>query len=224
MSTELGKSAGPHGGQGREEAPKRVDLKEIVTKCVDIYIGLGFHRVVYFDLSEEEAIEKYRKDFTVPRDARQPAEYQGCFDVVIVHEPRVTVTEKSSRARIHAWIHPGDITNLPEIPDKPYIAFTHDGTRYLEFSTVNQAMERFSDDEVGEPLTETIGVYSIYSEFFENGGRIAAGSSTKNDSVVPYLNPFDENGEPEINVEPPDYPSRGNRVGSRGKEIIKLGL
>lgn len=213
------KPSKPKEKQARKETTRPIDLVEIVTKCVDRYIGFGFHRVVYPDLSEEEAIEKYREDFTIPKDARQPKEYEGRFPIINAVDPRIPLPEKHKRARIKEGINTGNITNQTHIPDKPYIVFTHDGARYLP-DTINQATSKFEKDEVAEPMTETTDLYLNHPEFFRNRGRDAAGSRT-GFGLVPYLVAFV--GSPRVSSVSADDPYQGRGAGSRGKEIIVLG-
>lgn len=212
-------SGKPQRTKETKETPRPLNLKEIVATCADRYIGLGRHMVVYPDLSEGEAIERYRADFTVPKDARMPKEYKVRFPVVNAVDPRIPIPEKDRRAGIKEWINTGNIENQTFIPDKPYVVFTHNGTLYLP-NTVNQAMGRFKENEVGEPLTETIDLYLNRPDFFRTRGRDSAGSRTE-DGTVPFLHTF--GGGPEVDADSPDDPTRRYGAGSRGKKIIELG-
>src|SRR3989344_8805301 len=102
-----------------------------------------------------------------------------------------------------------------QIPDKPHIVFTHDGTLYLPY-TVNQAIEKFADDEVGEPYAETLDFYLNHSEFFQTRGRDSAGSRTEYGNV-PCLNTF--LGKPGVYAVLPDNPSQYFCAGSRDKVL-----
>lgn len=202
-----------------KETPLRITLEAVVATCAFRYIGFGFHTVVYPDLSEEEATEKYLGDFTVPKDARMPKEYKGRFDVINAVDPRVPPKEKDKRGKINEWINTGNIEDQTFIPEKPYIVFTHDGKLYLPDS-VTQAEAKFAEDEVGEPLTETIDLFFNHPEFFKTRGRDSAGSRTGNGSV-PFLNTF--RGGPAVFAISPGSPVRDFGAGSRGKVIIELG-
>lgn len=202
-----------------KETPLRITLEAVVATCAFRYIGLGFHTFIYPDVSEEEATEKYLGDFAVPKDARMPKEYKGRFDVINAVDPRVPPKEKDKRGKINEWINTGNIEDQTFIPEKPYIVFTHDGTLYLPY-TVNQAIGRFAEDEVGEPLTETIDLYLNHPEFFRTRGRDAAGSRTVYGDV-PCLSVF--NGYPRVDAESPGNPRQDFGAGSRGKKIIVLG-
>lgn len=148
-----------------------------------------------------------------------PKEYEVRFPVVNAVDPRVPISEKDRRAGIKDWIETGKITNQTQIPDKPYIVFTHDGTLYLPY-TVNQAISMFEKDEVAEPMIETTDLYLNHPEFFINRGRDAAGSRA-GDGDVPCLSMFD--GNPGVSSGSTRSPAQGFGAGSRGKEIIVLG-
>ncbi len=202
-----------------KEAPRRLALEKIVAKCVDRYLGLGFHIFIYPDVSEEEAVEKYRKDFSIPGGASKPEEYDSRFDVYYAVEPRVSLSRKHKRAGISELTDTLKISNSTHIPDKPYIAFTHDGTLYLPY-TVNQAVRRFSEDEVGESQTETTDLYLNHPVLFAIFGRDAAGSRTEYGNVPSLVAFF---GRPRVEENRPGASHQHWGVGSRGKKIIELG-
>ncbi len=203
----------------RAEHLRHPDLSEAVHKAVARFIGLGFHKAVYPDISEEEARGRYRKDFTLRQGASMPEDYQERFPVINVVEPRIPISEKASLAgieRINACI----VTNETQISDKPYVAFTHDGYRYFRHK-VDEAISEFTGDEVGEPLTETIDLYLNHPRILKYHGRDSIGSRIMNDGI-PSVDTF--RGHPKIEASSSDDPSPYYGAGSRGKKIIELGF
>lgn len=205
-----------------KETPLCSYLEATVRECVNRYMNLGFHTFVYPNIREEEAVYKYRKDFAIPEGARKPEEYDSRFDLVLAIEPRVSLPRKCKRARIGGPIEMLEISDLTPISDKPYIVFTHDGTRYYPY-TVKQALTRFSEDEVAEPLTETIDLYLKYPALLASyRGRDAAGSRTE-DGLVPNVDNTTIFGT-FIQWARPGASHQRFGVGSRGKKIIELGI
>lgn len=225
-------------GVEKPEALSRVDLEKIVAGQVGKHIALGFHTEVYPQLSAEGAEEQYRKDFILPEGAAQPAEYVGRFDVALVVEPRISLTRKHELAKrimeldldsvargwatsqVREWVNTGNIQDLTEHPtDKPYLVFTHDGQRYRPF-TVKQAIQRFADDEVGNPQVEITDLFLKHPEYFVDHGIYAAGSHYGG-GLVPCLGAFSD--EPGVSADLFGSPFQSWGAGSRGKEYIILG-
>ena len=112
-----------------------------------------------------------------------------------------------------------EIVNQIQIPNKPYVTFPHDGTRYLQ-DTVGQAEAKFAEDEVGEPLIETVDLYLNDPNLFRTYGRDAAGSRTW-DGGIPCLR--EVNGYPGVGEDSLDNTEEDWGAGSRGRKIIALG-
>ncbi len=113
------KSVKPQGKQGRKEAPRPLNLKEIVARNVDRFIGLDFHTFIYPDAPEEETKAKYREDFTVPEGARMPKEYEMRFPIINAVDPRIPISEKDRKAGIEEWTDTRKITDRTPISEKP---------------------------------------------------------------------------------------------------------
>lgn len=202
-----------------EKEIERLLLVQAVEIAFSRFTDLSFHTILYPELSEEEARIKYAESFKLPKDARISKEYRERLPVINVSDPRIPVWVKDEKAEVKEWIDTKRIRNNVLIPDRPHIAFTHDGTRYQPY-TVTQAIERFAKDEEGEPYTETIDLYITHPEFFRTRGRDSAGSRSGG-GIVPYLDTL--NGCPGVGVGSPGNPDVGYGAGSRGKKLIILG-
>lgn len=188
-------------------------LEWLVSRQVNRFIELGFHSEV------AQTEEEYRRYLALPEGLTQPEAYKGRFDIPLVVEPRLSLTTTHCIAGITEYIKTGNIENLTPVPKTPYIAWTHDGTKYQPYS-VEKALTLFAEDEVGSPQIEVTSLYLSHPEFFRGRGIDAAGSR-HGGSRVPYLYTF--HGRPGV---------RAGRVGnpdslwgalSRGNEIVVLG-
>ncbi len=201
------------------------DLKEVVAKQIDRFIEkYGFHREVYPRLSDGEATAQYRRDFGLPESVFQPAEYAGRFDTVLVIEPRISLSRKYAIAGIREWIDTSAITDSTKYPDTPpYLTFTHDAQKYRPYS-VKQALTMFAEDEVGIPLNEVTDHYLLLPEDFGKRGMVGmdAAGSRSGGGDVPCL--YLLRGGPGVYADFIDDPARHWGTGSRGKEVIKLGV
>ena len=197
-----------------KEALIAPDLELIIAQQVNRLIQLGFHKEL--GMSKEE----YRAGFTLPAGASQPESYKGRFDALLVVEPRIVLARQHARAGIKEWINTDNIQNLTKFPDTPYAVWTHDGQKYRPFS-VEKAIKRFATDEVGSPQIEVTALYLQHPEYFKNRGVDAAGSRGGGGGV-PGLDTFV--GGPGVRAPWIDRPGQGWGAGSRGKEIIRLGV
>lgn len=186
-----------------------------VRRQVNRFVGLGFHEV----LSQKE--EEYRRGFTLPESGfSQPEAYQGRFDILLVVDPRLSLPVVHKRAGVDELCKIEEIRNLTPVPSGPYVAWTHDASRYGPFS-VEEALAYFADDEVGSPQVEVTGMYLHYPEFFEKYSIYASGSCIGGDRGVPYLYRFRRNSRVVAGTLDNKHPSWG--VLSRGREITQLG-
>lgn len=175
----------------KREPLRRTDLERIISEQVDRYIALGFHEEVYKNLPVQEAEAKYRADFTLPPEAAQPGEYVGRFDIPLVVEPRISLRKKYKLAKklkdmnldsiTTEWEtskidkSTGKIIDQTDHPtDRPYLIFTCDGKKYRG-SSVEKALERFKDDEVGITQLELTDLFLQSPKYFVVGIS-AAGS------------------------------------------------
>ncbi len=215
----VSEEAGLEKRQDNVEILMSLAIEAAVTKAVEDFIGLGYHKYLYPKLTSEKAEGKYRAAFTLPEDITIPEEYRERFPIVNVIDPRIPTAEKDKRAGVREWTDTNKFTNNVRIPRRPYITFTHDNTRYQPY-TVNQAITKFASDEVGEPYTETVDLYVHQSELFRNLGRNSAGSRA-GDGSVPCLSTF--GACPEVNAVSPGILPQNFGAGSRGKKLIVLG-
>lgn len=223
------------------EPLRRTDLERTISEQVDRYIALGFHMEVYKDLSVTEAEAKYRADFTLPIEAVQPVEYVGRFDIPLLVEPRISLSVKYKLAQklkdmnldsiTAKWEtskiddSTGEIIDQTDHPtDRPYLIFTHAGKKYRG-SSVEKALERFRDDEVGITQGELTDLFLQSPRYFVVGIS-AAGSldvakhHAKGHTYVPSIFMILDH------IEASSFWIKNKQelgVGSRGKEIIRLG-
>lgn len=210
--------------RGLERFPP-TELELTVTQQVDRLINqFGLHLEVYSGLNPEEAALQYRRDFALPTGATMPEEYKGRFDQrILVVDPRVELSTLHQKAGVPEYINTSAITNLTEVPRVPYVTFTHDSQKYRPYS-VEQALAMFAGDEVGRPQVEISHHYLQFPKDFTKNGMVgmdAVGSRFRG-GYVPCLGLL--YGRPEVYARWIDDPSRGWGAGSRGKEIIELGV
>jgi len=201
-------------------------LEAAVRKQVNQYIALGFHKEVYPNIEEVEAIARYRANFTLPEGASQPEDYKGRFDVPLVVEPRLALSlqHANSKPPIQERCKTDNIQNLTEFPNTPYLVWTHNGQRYSKLST-EQTIHSLAGDEVGSPQIEVTALYLQHPEYFEGKGYkgaavIAIGSRCD----VVWATLIDAyKGQPNVSSCWLGPMVTDPCKGSRGKEIIMLG-
>ncbi len=195
------------------ETPAVVDLEYVVSRQIDRYVDLKFHS----ELGMSEA--DYRQSLALPEGTLQPESYRGRFDVLLVVEPRITLVRQHKLANITEYISTDKIVNIDEVPDYPYAIWTHDGQVYRPV-TVEQARDKFLNDEVGSPQLEVTDLYLQHPEYFKGRGIDAAGSQDGG-GRVPTQRAF--YGGSEVRASEAGNADQDWGAGSRGKEIIRLG-
>lgn len=165
-----------------EGKDKKISIKE---NQVNSLVKFGFHKLLGISLDE------YKE--SIPEISIQPKEYNNHFDIPLVVDPRVPISEQLEISGIKARTNIENIINVTEVPNKPYTIWTHDARRYRHL-TVEEACRKFSNDEVGSPLIEVIALYMQYPRIFKDFGIDAAGSrvdSREGHDYVPSLILYD---------------------------------
>lgn len=193
------------------------DLESIVARQVSRYIQLGFHT----QLGESE--DEYRAEFALPKDIKQPESYKGRFDVLLVVDPRIHTVIQNRIAHISQFgINIDEIINLTEFPSNvPYAVWTHNGKKYSYYS-VEKVLKLLADDELGSPVLEVTALYLQHSEYFKGvgvRGVYAAGSRYERNRIPALLKVGNDKTYPYWSTA-----LHQSHAGSRGKEIIRLGI
>jgi hypothetical protein len=165
------------GYSGLGESERSVLEREALRmKQGKVLIAHGFH--TQLGLSEEAYLQ------TLPKFEPQPEEYKGRFDIPVLVDPRVDLLDQHKSVNLKGVINRVDLENLVEVPDKPYVMWTHDGRRNRQKSVV-EAQAGFADDEVGSTQLEVTALFLQHPDVFE--GHALYAPNSRSERHVPYL-------------------------------------
>lgn len=172
-------------------------------------ILLGFHSEL--GMTDED----YRNTF--PNFLLPPDTYKGLFlETPLVVDPRVPLKKQLTLAFTGSYIDTDHITNITDVPDKPYTIWTT-SPRWALAYTVEQALFR-PGSLIPSPIVEVISLYLQRPQSFRKNGVCAPGSRDV-DNKVSCL--FLSRSDPKISSVPVDSVQAGSTVGKlfRGAAI-----
>ncbi len=191
------------------------DWNKEVLEQVDKFVELGFNDEIGL------TVEEYRRSLALPEGGIvQPKNYKGRFDIPIVVDPRLSLSEVFRRWGIAEFVDTREIKNITPIPEGPYIAWTHYMRNYSNISA-EKALTMFAMDEVASTLAEATSFYCYDPDYFMNRSIIAVGSIF-GDVGIPFLGPFI--GERGLGACSPKFSDQYWGVLSRGDEVVMLGV
>lgn len=128
-------------------------------KQIQFLIELGFPKLL--NLSGEEYLNSFRY-----KGKKIPSDYESKFELPVVVDPRIPITELISKAGLENYLKLEELTNVSHGSVKPYLFFTHHSKKYSSH-TAAMAINEFAEDEEGCTLEELIYFYLFYPDQFE---------------------------------------------------------
>src|SRR5205085_2181333 len=101
--------------------------------------------------------------------------YVGRFDLPLLVDPRMPLKKLNKLIGIKTTFDESLIADVVKIPTEPYAIWTHDGSRYRQYS-VRDALHHFEPDEAPCVLMEVTHLFVQYPELFSQYGVDASGS------------------------------------------------
>lgn len=190
--------------------------EQIVSEQVEELIKLGFPQELY------TGDEKYRESFSSPATGiTQPEAYGGRFDIPVLVDPRIVISQQLRLAKITDDIDSNLISNSIKIPERPYVIWTRDPRKWpVGGTSAKEAKGRLKEDEEFGPLIELTSLYIHQPDFFRNVPWVNAMGSGY--LFFPFRRiPILYRGRDEGNL---DANPADNKVIPfiRGKEIVEL--
>lgn len=164
----------------QDSDPIPVVLEELIARQVSRFIALGFHQ----ELGETE--EKYREDFSLPKELMNLGKYRETQGLPLVVDPRVPLEKQHRSVNMVEYIDLEEVLEETPAPSKPYLLWANiEEDNHL---TTAEIIDGFSGDKVGSTHNELISLYLNYPEMFIDHGIAAGGARYKED--IPFIQSF----------------------------------
>lgn len=201
-----------HGSNGHNPEFSKQTWESLILGQVEKNIDLGYHSAI------GEAENDYRRSFILPVGFRQPEDYSGRFDNLLVVDPRVPLSKRNNALNVTEYINPEDIVDINETPNAPYAIWVGRlGDKDFDSENV---LANLSEDEVPLNYQEALSYYAAFPGALYYEGVVAASSRYENLEVPVIKNLLNVAALTRASIK--DKYAR-SRIITRGKDIILLG-